>query len=62
MQFCLICELLAYFLIHAANALKTTLKLLYCIPDDFKELFPINFTGSLNVKHCHEFFVFPFVK
>ncbi len=39
--------LLAYFLIHAANALKTALKILYCIPDDFKELVTINFTGSL---------------
>ncbi len=39
--------LLAYFLIHAANALKTAFKKLYCIPDDFKELVTINFTGSL---------------
>ncbi len=52
--------LLAYFLIHAANALKTALKILYCIPDDFKELFTINFTGSL----CKtlSLIVFPFVK
>ncbi len=27
------------FLIHAANALKTALKLLYCIPDAFKITF-----------------------
>ncbi len=45
MQFCLtdrpsefiyLVKLFIYFLIHAANALKTALKLLYCIPDAFK--------------------------
>ncbi len=51
------------FLIHAANALKTALKLLYCIPDAFKITFHYTFSRvfkleySLNVKHCYEFIV-----
>ncbi len=47
MQFCLtdVNYLLAYVLIHAANALKTALKLLYCIPDALKKLFTIHFKG-----------------
>ncbi len=48
MQFCLTDRpmLIIYwpiFLIHAANALKTALKLLYCIPDAFKRTFHYSF-------------------
>ncbi len=45
MQFCLtdVNYLLAYLLIHAANAVKTALKLLYCIPDAFKKTFHYTF-------------------
>ncbi len=55
MQFCLtdrpMCIYWPIFLIHAANALKTALKLLYCIPDAFKITFHYTFEGflSLNV-------------
>ncbi len=48
MQFCLTDRpmLIIYwpiFLIHAANVLKTALKLLYCIPDAFKRTFHYTF-------------------
>ncbi len=45
MQFCLT-DVNYYWpivLIHAANALKTALKLLYCIPDAFKKTFHYTF-------------------
>ncbi len=69
MQFCLTDRTMwiiywPIFLINAANALKTALQLLYCIPDAFKKLFTLQYIlrvfkleCSLNVKHCYEFIV-----
>ncbi len=65
MQFCLtdVNYLWPIVLIHAANALKTALKLLYCIPDAFKKNFSLyilrvfKLECNLNVKHCYEFIV-----
>ncbi len=47
-QFCLICELfIGLFFNTCSKCFKNSFKILYCIPDDFKELVTINFTGSL---------------
>ncbi len=51
------------FLIHAANALKTALKLLYCIPDAFKITFhytlkKMNKEGcALNIIHLYSVYL-----
>ncbi len=54
------------FLIHAANALKTALKLLYCIPDAFKITLHYTFSRVFKLEcktllliHCS---LFPLVK